>query len=250
MLEQQYLSRHRERSDPAEHKHYYTAALFNNPTPAWTFNGQENYYQLCSPGIGTAVNQRLTNAAEVIGSRIRICFSITPTGAAFTQPPLYPTITLMIIRDKLPITPGTLPPMYANDANPPTGLTNVFGRLAQSQTPPMDRVAVLNPNSACRYHIYKIEHYDTYEWLKDALSISTTDPTVASVPRRLVNKEFYIPLHGIRHQWNSVTAVSSIINPVYVMLRVDLANNVADANNGFYINYMFTADTEFRDLQD
>lgn len=248
LLEQRFLSQRREKNDPSDYKHFYV--LSANAVNPWTVSGQQNAAQICSPALGTGVNQRIGNTIALIGARIRVTILLQPT-AVSTQNPVWPEITIMLIRDKLPITPGTLPVLYADDTNPPSSQTALFSRLGVAQAPQNDRAAVINPSAYNRYHVYHISHHMTSDMARsDAQVTSVANPLLSVANTRTKQIDLYIPLHKVQVVFPGFASTNPIQNSVFFVMRCDYASAVVDAANGFYPTYTYSIDTKFCDVQE
>lgn len=248
LLEQKFLAQRREKNDPSDYKHFYVLNPFLvNP---WTASGQQNAYPICIPALGTGVNQRIGNVIALISARVRISIILTPTGVS-TQNPVWPEITLMMIRDKLPITPGTLPALYADDTNPPSSQTALFSRLGLAQAPQNDRTAVINPSAYNRYHLYHISHHMTSDIGKqDIQTTSVTNPVNSTINVRTKQIDLEIPLHKVQVVFPGFASVNPIQNAVYFVMRCDYASAALDTANGFFPTYTMSVDTKYCDVQE
>lgn len=248
ILEQKFLTQHRDRDDPSDYKHWYQMVSTGAPSP-WTASGIELYAPLCIPALGDAVNQRIGNSITLLHTRIKVCF-YSNTTAASLQSILWPKITMLVIRDKLPITPGLLPSLWANGTNPPSSQTALFDRLGLISTPTSDRCAVINPTAYNRYHIHHLSTTDTQTWGKGGPIQHNDDPvnpTHGFNLFRFHEETIDIPLH----EFNMVTPgfgnVNAVQNGLYFLMRNDYGGPANEANNGFFIGYTWSSDTTFKD---
>lgn len=246
VLERAYLKSHGERGSLSDWKHYY---LNVQVSPAFVNPGQQNYYQLCTPAVGSAVNNRITNKIAMHSTRIRGIISVVSTGL-FTLSPIFPQIKIFVIRDKMPVTPGILPNLIATDSNPPSAQFTLLSRLGNAQGVQNDRTAVINPIAYDRYHIYKIHNVDVQK-MRDTMEV----PNPAVYNSGTVNNATYefdwdIPFHMLGVPFINSGSLNPVMNSVYIALTCDYAGPVLDAANGFTLDYRITCDTKFRDIQD
>lgn len=240
LLEARYFSAHRERYSPADHKHFYI-----NAVQLAMAAGTEYTHFLNRISAGNGIDARLGTRIGNRHLRARISFHIQPTGQ-FTTVPLFPTVTAVLYRDKLPVTPNIAPPIYDTDTRPPTGAYNMFSRLGSTQSPQTDRCAVINPIAYDRYHIYKVHHMDSRQWAPaDQLQMSTNSDS-GTVSNTFHQLDMDVPLHDFETQFSNSAIAVTTENSLNLCLRLDWFR----ATDGLQINYHITTDLTFDDVQD
>lgn len=250
-LEHDYFAAHGERSNPADCKHFFTTNLL--PSPAFgAISGTEFASALCNPGGGNQINQRLTQTIKVHRIKLRVVFNLIPVGLA-SGTIVWPRITMLVLRDKLPSIPGTFPPMWATDFNPPSGDFNLFSRLSLAQNFSNDRMAVINPVAAERYHVYELKHFDTKKWYDGADRFAGNSATLGAgwVQGMQHSEEFDINCHGAKSVFDSATAGSQAVqNAMIVVFRSDYNSTAQETSNGFTFSYTWSQDATFEDVAD
>ena len=248
VAEELYLRSLSRRSDITDYKHYYQ---FVNPSnPPFTASGGERYLPLLPVVAGVNLNNRLTNKIRAHRSIIRLWLAIVPN-AIGTQAPIWPTVTLMVFREKLPAIIGVPINMYVTGANPPINTNTIMDRLGVVQSVAADAVAIRAPINVDKYVMKLMKHIDT----RDTLGEITSAPATAiqpnwNVPFGAKKYEFDIPWDGTELQYNEATQGAASVNALWANLRIDYAGAANDTANGFQVQYNMSTDTEFTDVQD
>lgn len=242
------LMSRRKHPDITDYKHFYQ--LVNPAPPAFGTSGTERYLPLCAIAGGIGLNNRLTNKIRVHRSIIRLWVAIQPLSVS-TQAPVWPTITMMVFREKVPAVLGTPILMYATGANPPINTNTIMDRLGQVQSVANDEVAIRAPVNSDKYVMHLMRKIN----LREVLGHLTPSPAGAlqnawNTPFSAKTFEFDIPWSGTEVQYNEQSQVSATINALWVNLRIDYAGGANDTANGFRTDYVMTTDTEFTDVQD
>lgn len=222
----------RHEGDLADWKHYYLAAGNNS------LSTTELSYPLTTIAGGTGVNQRLTNTIAIRKGRIKIHLRRNLTAAPTAQA-TDPTITIVIFRDKIPTTPGTMPVVHGTDANPPASATLLLSQLGSTNAAAI-ATAVRNPITEDAYHIYRIlkvqlERNWTY------ISTNLAQPSVES---RII--EVDIDFNMVQQKYATYAATAADINNLWLCAYA----NVDYTNYGFTDTIAVTSDIEFCDIQD
>jgi len=218
----------------ADYKHIYNVSSNN-------FTTAQQSYSLTSIAGGVASNTRITNALRLRKLRLHVRIATYSVGNnTITQ--LMPTLHLVLYRDKLPITPGTAPTVFAVDANPPQSSTAMFSQLGIAAPVGIDN-AVRNPMTERDFHIYKKWRIDR----RATETVSNTDPAIDGfLPFPTVRHETIdVDLNGVQQIYATYAATNSEINNVWLSFQA------ASAYSANQIDTLsIAADVEFEDIQD
>lgn len=247
-LANEYLSRHSERRNPANHKHFY--GDYQSVVPGFPASGTEIANQLNIITAGVGVSNRLGSAVRLRHIHIRLKINVSPHVAFSTQQPVYPVITCILLREKICAIAGALPNMYASDTDPPSGQFNLMSRLGLPQSATTDRMAVLNPAAFNRYHVYLMRHYDLQyntPGYCPFVQTGTWQQCIALPSTKMYN--FKIPLDCITHYDPDGTNTFPFTNSLWFIMRSDYAGAANDTANGFRVSFDYTWDLSFDDVQ-
>lgn len=219
----------------ADYKHQYTT----NGAAITTLSNTENSFPLLAVAGGTTVSTRTGNTIAARHCRIHLLFRRVLTGVP-TAATYDPTITVVVFRDKIPTTPGTMPTVQGTDANPPASATLLFSQLGASSATAMS-LPVRNPITEDAYHVYfygnyKLDTHAGYNYINTNLGLPAPQ-----------NKKVVldIPLHDVQQKYTSYAATSADTNNLWLMIKADTDY----LNMGFTDSVCVVTDCEFYDVQ-
>lgn len=219
-------------------KRYY--ASINNQQLSTT----EQSLHLCIPGSGSALNQRLTNVVKAKKCVIR--FALYRVGASTGTVIATPTPILSVIvwRNKIPAAPGTIPSIFALDANPPVSATAMFSGLGIGSGGPTKPLFVRNPVTLLDYHLY---HRRDFTLNDEATFDYVTPATGLGIP---APRAWHHQIDVDFHKADVIFSASGSNAPEINDLCVTFVANTDYTNYGFTDQLYVTTDTEFEDVQD
>lgn len=237
-------------------KHDYlrvTATVITNTTPLSA--------HLTDLTFGTGIGQRQTNAVKFHSFHVKLGLAlhrnnfvvgnVAGAGAVFQ---IKPCMLVDIFCDRLPITPGTPPPRYNVDTNPPTDAQTLYTGLGapylanefESLKHP-----TLNPLTITKYTPY---HHIGQFFRGRMIDTNATAATpgvgysmLQEADETYIHKWYYQP-HRFVCQYSG-TSTAPLNNNVYVVFAT--AHTAAmQADYGGVLVATLTIDTEFEDLMD
>lgn len=218
----------------AEAKHYYAADSFSLSTT-------ENSFSLCRVVGGTATNTRTTNTIAVKGTKIRFHIRRDPTGTS-TEAGRMPIITIIVWRDKIPASVGSIPTVIGTDTNPPSSTTLMMSRLGKTDAS-FNSVAVRNPVTDLDYHIYDVKHLElnpeNYDYVTPATALGLPAP-------KCWRLQYEFDFHRVKQIYGTYAATDPDVNALYCTVYSDYI----PTNQGFTESVIYTVDSEFEDEGD
>lgn len=219
----------------ADWKHYYTTT---GPT---NFSGTTQInFPLARIAGGTAVNTRTGNTIRLRKCRVKIFIqraTQVPSAVDVT-----PYLQILMFRDKIPTTPGTVPTIWIAGANPPTDGSAIFDALGNT-APEARPISIRNPISESQYHIYGYHEHSLN--LSEGYTFQTSPALQGyAAPKHWVF-EYNIDFHDVQQKYPTYASSQPDQNDVYLCFRV---HNFS-ANYSFLDSYTVVTDTEFRDEQ-
>lgn len=199
---------------------------------------------------GSSLNNRLTNRIKI--RRITIHHNISysagggSTGISTSVFRTTPTVVLDVVRDKVPITPGTERALYATDANPPTDTNAVYTGLGTNfNTTKQIFHPVRNVNTMDEVHVYRhIPESMHMQYVQGATAATAVAMSESSSYRKHV-----IDCHDVEVQYSTTLNSFANVNQIQVSFLTD-TSTAQQTVNGLQLAYNYMIDVEFRDVQD
>lgn len=240
-LRQQLLQRGSRHGDTslAEWKHFYKTNCASPTAPMST----ETSFNLAQIIGGTTVSTRVSNT--ILLHKLRLKFRIEvecPFSVATTSGVDPQTFHVILWREKVPVTPGTPPTLYATDTNPPTSATAMFSRLGVGITDDSMDLVVRNPSTQMVYHIYKMWRL-IQPVHNQVVATAPSGVTTSVIATPWVHIEDFELELGCQQIYQTFSDTDSEVNNIYLTI---VANNNMQ---GYISTFAYTSDIEFRDIQ-
>lgn len=225
----------RHEGDLADWKHQYRTINATTGTTA------EAPYSLAAIAGGTTVSTR--TGATIALRKLRIHFRHERTlNGTPTNVTRAPSLFVVVFRDKIPTTPGSVPVIHGTDSLPPSSGTLMLSQLGQNT---VDAVSLMvrNPITEDAYHVYAIHRLH----LPTAAGYGNFSAgTLGQCAPQVQVHHWDIDLGGVQQKYSSYAATDPDINNIAMVVFSDQAYT----GMGFTETFAFVSDVEFHDVQD
>lgn len=207
---------------------------------ATTISTTEAPYSLAAIAGGTTVSTRTGATISLRKLRIKFKHERTLNGTPTNQT-RQPSLFVVIFRDKIPTTPGSIPVIHGTDSLPPSSGTLIFSQLGQATADAVSMM-VRNPITEDAYHIYDVKRLSMKMPAYGAFSAGTLGQPAPQVEVH----HWDIDLNEVQQKYSSYAATDPDINNICLVVFSDQALT----GMGFTEQFSFVSDVEFHDVQD
>lgn len=226
------------RSRPGrEHKVYADSA--DNLTNTW--NGSAISYDLLTIAQGSDQATRTGNTIAIKKIVIRVSVWQPSNLTAISAGPYVPSeLTMLVLRDKVPLNPGVIPTPFATTSFPSTDGTAVYIR---DVAPTYRDAYIRNTNTLQQYEVYHRDHHKLKSPLQFGINSTGTDVFVNGGWHK--HWKYEVPLHGLRVQYKTSSASNTVLtNALWFYMAFDTPSSINGYANA---SYQITSETVFDD---